>query len=130
MTPVVEELDRIQGVMEPVGYRLLVRIPNLAAQMKNWGNLYRPDETRALEEGAQLVGQVIAMGPDAYQDKAKFPTGPWCKVGDFVMMRAYAGTRFVVRTEEGEKSVYALINDDTVQGIVRGNKVEDIERPS
>ena len=122
VAPVVPESETIRGVLEPVGYRILVRIPNLEAQMKEWGNLHMPESTRALEEAAQLTAQVIAMGPDAYKDEKKFPTGAWCKVGDDIIMRAYSGTRFDVRG-----TLYALINDDTVQGVVRGDA--KIERP-
>ena len=122
------EIDRVQGVLEPTGYRLLLRIPNLEAQMKQWANLVMPDETRALEEFAQLTGQVVAMGPDAYEDKAKFPSGRWCEVGDYVIIRAYAGTRLVLRAKDGTKTTYCLINDDTVQGVVRGDPTQ-IERP-
>jgi co-chaperonin GroES (HSP10) len=118
----IPEADSIQGVLEPTGFRLLVRIPDLEAQMKGWSDLYMPDETRRLEESAQLTAQVIAIGPDAYQDATKFPTGPWCKVGDYIVMRAYAGTRFTIR-----RTLYCLINDDTVQGVVRGDHKE-IER--
>lgn len=126
MTPVVEpELDRVQGVLEPAGYRILIRIPNLPEQMRKNANLIMPEETRKLEEFAQLTGQVIALGPLAYKD-AKFGE-PWCKPGDFVLIRAYAGTRFVMRGEDGKTSVYALINDDTVEGVVRGDHGE-IER--
>lgn len=118
------QTDAIQGVLEPAGYRLLVRIPNLEAQMRQWGNLRMPDETRALEEAAQLTAQVIAMGPDAYQDTTKFPHGPWCQVGDFIVMRAYTGTRLLI-----QKTEYRLINDDSVQAVVRGDPAE-IERAS
>ena len=126
MTPSIADIpeaDSIQGVLEPAGYRLLVRVPDLQAQMKGWGNLYMPDERRALEETAQLVAQVVALGPDAYKDDTKFPNGPWCKTGDFIVMRAYTGTRFMIR-----KTEYRLINDDSVQGVVRGDPTA-IERP-
>lgn len=124
MTPVAEpELDRVQGVLEPAGYRILVRIPNLPGQMKKSAGLVMPEETRKLEEFAQLTGQVIALGPLAYSDKQKFGE-PWCKPGDFVMMRAYAGTRFTMRSDDGVETIYALINDDTVLGVVRGDHEE------
>lgn len=127
MTPAVEpELDRVQGVLEPAGYRILVRIPNLQAQLTKNAGLYMPEETRRLEEFAQLTAQVIALGPLAYKDREKFGE-PWCKPGDYVLMRAYAGTRFTMRGEDGRETVYALINDDTVQGVVRGD-YEEIER--
>jgi co-chaperonin GroES (HSP10) len=56
---------------------------------------------------------VVKQGPDCYKDTAKFPTGPWCKEGDFVLVRAYSGTRFKIHNRE-----FRLINDDTVEGVV------------
>ena len=53
------------------------------------------------------------MGPDAYKDKEKFPTGPWCKRGDFVIFRSYSGTRFKIHSHE-----FRIINDDTVEAVV------------
>lgn len=123
------EIDRIQGALEPAGFRILVRIPDLPGQMKRSAGLIMPEETRQLEEFAQVVAQVIALGPLAYRDRKRFGffRRPWCKPGDFVMMRSYSGTRFSMRGENGKDVIYALINDDTVQGVVRGD-YEDIER--
>jgi hypothetical protein len=72
---------------------------------------------------------VIAVGPLAFRDRKRFGfwRRPWCKPGDYVMMRSYAGTRFAMRNDEGQDVVYALINDDTIQGVVRGD-YEEIER--
>jgi len=123
VVPAVPESESIQGVIEPTGYRILVRIPDLEAQMKRWANLVMPESTRSIEEAAQVVAQVMSLGPDAYLDKVKFPSGPWCKKGDVIVMRAYSGTRMVVKGH-----MYALINDDSVQGVVCGDPT-DIERP-
>ena len=62
---------------------------------------------------ASIFGYVVAMGEDAYQDKAKFPNGPWCKIGDWVIFRSYSGTRLKVEDQE-----FRLINDDTVEAVV------------
>ena len=59
------------------------------------------------------MGAVIDMGSEAYSDKDRFPNGPWCKVGDFVMFRPNTGTRFKVNGAE-----YRLMNDDSVQAVV------------
>lgn len=99
------------SVVRPTGYRILVKIPRLDARMQS--GLYRPDSSRSLEETASLLGEVLAVGGTAYLDAEKFPTGPWCEVGDTVMMRAYSGTRFKIDGEE-----YRLINDDTVEAVV------------
>lgn len=111
--PVVPENDQIDGVLRPSGYRILVRVlpPDEAAERWKESKLYMPDEIRDREWAAQIWGYVVELGPDAYQDKAKFPSGPWCKKGDAILMRPYSGTRFMVRDQ-----LYALINDDTVQG--------------
>src|SRR5262245_66537590 len=102
------EADQALEVLQPTGYRILVRIPHLDSKMKS--GLYRPDSSRALEETASVLGEVIALGEAAYADPEKFPSGPWCQAGDMIMMRAYSGTRFRVDDQE-----YRLINDDTVE---------------
>jgi len=76
--------------------------------------VYIPEERRSAEETASIVGFVIKMGDLCYQDESKFPTGPWCKEGDWVMFRAYSGTRFKVHSAE-----FRLINDDTVEAVVQ-----------
>lgn len=53
------------------------------------------------------------MGAQAYSDKDRFPTGPWCEVGDYVMFRANTGTRFKVNRQE-----YRLMNDDSIEAVV------------
>lgn len=98
-------------VPKPVGYHLLVAIPSVLEKTK--GGILRPDMLRKQEETASIVGRVIEKGPDAYSDKARYPSGPWCEVGDFVLFRSYSGTRIRVDGQE-----FRLINDDTVEGVV------------
>lgn len=113
MSPVREVgVDNVLDILEPTGYRILVRVPKLDAQMKS--GLYRPDSSRSLEETASILGEVLAVGHMAYVDGEKFPDGPWCMPGDTIMMRAYSGTRFKIDDQE-----YRLINDDTVEAIVK-----------
>jgi co-chaperonin GroES (HSP10) len=57
---------------------------------------------------------VVKMGPDAYQDKTRFPTGPSCKVGDFVIVRPNSGTRLKIHGRE-----FRIINDDSVEAVVQ-----------
>jgi co-chaperonin GroES (HSP10) len=66
------------------------------------------------EEQTTSVLFVVKVGPDAYKDSAKFPGGPWCKPGDFVMTRTYTGTRFKMYGKE-----MRLINDDQIEGVVQ-----------
>lgn len=106
MTETINAVD----ILRPSGYRLLVRVPPLEEMTK--GGIVRPASTRAVEESATQLGEVLAMGPAAYGDAEKFPDGPWCQVGDVIFMRQYSGTRFKIGGQE-----YRLINDDTVEGV-------------
>ena len=96
---------------EPKGYKLLIAIPEV--EEKTESGVYMPDNLTKLEQTASIVGLVVEAGPDAYMDKDKFPSGPYCKKGDFVVFRSYSGTRFTVQKEE-----FRLINDDTVEAVV------------
>jgi len=66
-----------------------------------------------VEEQTTVVLFVAALGPDAYKDEKRFPSGPWCQKGDFVVVRAYAGTRLKIHGTE-----WRLINDDSVEAVV------------
>jgi len=117
--------EDIKGVLEPTGYRLLVCVPPRPEQGR--GGLYEVEERRRAMETASLVGQVVSLGPDAYKDPKRFPDGhPWCKPGDFIVMRAYSGTAF---RRAGCPFEYRLINDDTVEAVIRGDDPTEIERP-
>lgn len=103
----------------PTGYRILIAVPEVEEKTK--GGIIRPDVLKTKEETASIVGQVLKMGPDCYSDSDRFPDGPYCKCGDWVMFRAYSGTRFKVDGKE-----FRLINDDVVEAIV--DKPDGIER--
>ena len=107
------ELDEetTRKLPEPKGYKLLIAIPKL--EEKTQGGVIIPDKLKGLEQTASIVGLVIALGEAAYKDAEKFPDGPYCKEGDFVIFRSYSGTRFKLRGEE-----FRLINDDTVEAVV------------
>lgn len=106
-----DEGARARQLPKPVGYHMLVAIPESDATFEN--GLLKADQTRQLEEVATVVGFVVAMGPDCYADKVKFPTGAWCKEGDFVLIRAYSGTRFKIHGKE-----WRMLNDDSIEGVV------------
>lgn len=104
----VEELDRLMP--KPQGYKLLVALP--AKEETTEGGIVLASETAERERISSIVGRVIDMGPDAYAGE-RFPNGPYCEIGDWIIMRAYAGTRLKFRGEE-----YRLINDDSVDAVV------------
>lgn len=106
------ELDKLaKELPEPKGYRILIALPEI--QEKTAGGIIRPDDLRKKEETASMIGLVLDMGPDCYSDRDRFPSGAYCKRGDYVIFRSYSGTRFKIRGRE-----YRLINDDTIEGVV------------
>jgi len=106
---------------EPKGYRLLIAIPKKEETFKD-SQIVIAESVRQREEIASIVGLVVKLGPQAYQDPDKFPDGPWCKEGDFIIMRSYSGTRFKVSTPQGDQEL-RLINDDTVEAVVADPRV-------
>ena len=95
----------------PAGYKMLVALPDIEETYES--GLIKADTTMQAEEVTTVVAFVLEMGPDCYKDVNKFPTGPWCKQGDFVILRAYSGTRIKVHGKE-----FRLINDDSVEAVV------------
>ena len=80
---------------------------------KTEGGIIKAKQTMQLEELGSIVGFVMSLGPDAYADKKRFPNGPYCKEGDFIIMRSYSGTRIKIHGKE-----FRLINDDSVEAVV------------
>jgi len=107
-----EAEDRARQLPEPKGYRILCAIPE--AEEKFDSGIIKSDETRRHDELLSTVLFVVAMGSDCYADKTRFPTGPWCQKGDFVLVRPNAGTRIVIHDRE-----FRLINDDSVEAVVQ-----------
>lgn len=108
---VVTEEEMEAQLPKPVGYMILVALPKVEEAYDS--GIIKADRTRHEEYILSSMGAVIDMGDQAYADKDRFPTGPWCKVGDFVMFRPNTGTRFKVNGAE-----YRLMNDDSVQATV------------
>jgi co-chaperonin GroES (HSP10) len=106
--------DKAKQLPRPTGYRILCAIPEAEKQFEGSEiGLVKADETMRNEETLTTVLFVVDMGPDCYKDATKFPTGSWCKQGDFILVRPYAGSRLVIHGRE-----FRIINDDTVEGIV------------
>jgi co-chaperonin GroES (HSP10) len=96
---------------KPSGYRILCAIPEIEKEFES--GIVKADETVRYDELLTTVLFVVDMGPDCYSDKDRFPTGAWCKKGDFVLVRPNAGTRLVIHGRE-----FRIINDDSVEGVV------------
>jgi co-chaperonin GroES (HSP10) len=93
------------------GYRILCAVPSVDEKYES--GIIKAGATKHIEEHSTVVLFVIKLGDMAYQDKDRFPTGPWCKEGDFVITRAYSGTRIKIHGKE-----FRIINDDTVEAVV------------
>ena len=106
--------ERGKSLPEPTGWRILCMVPDVSDKLEGTDlDLIKATASLRQEEHATTVLFVVKMGPQAYQDKDKFGETPWCKQGDFVLVRAYSGTRFKVYGKE-----FRMINDDQVEGIV------------
>ena len=102
-----------QQIPKPSGYRLLVAIPEIKETYGDSGIVKAATEIKN-EEISTMVVRVIDMGPDAYKDEKRFPNGPYCQIGDYVLIRAYSGTRFKIHGKE----LFRVINDDSVEAVV------------
>jgi|TARA_E500000318_G_C3556004_1_gene211153 co-chaperonin GroES (HSP10) len=104
-------------IPKPVGYRMLVR--PYSGPKKTKGGIIYTDATQETIQMTTVVGLVVSLGDLCYKDKDKFPNGPWCKEGEFVIYGRYAGARF--KTKYGE---HRILNDDEI--IAKINQPEDI----
>lgn len=105
-------VDKAKQLPEPKGFRILCAVPQVEDEYE--GGIIKADDTKRVEELTTVVLFVVKLGDTAYKDEARFPTGPWCKEGDFVLTRPYSGTRVVIHGRE-----FRLINDDTVEAVVQ-----------
>ena len=104
-----KELDAL--IPKPVGYRLLIALPNVEETFG--GEIVKATKTLRDDYVLSIIGIVLDMGDQAYADESRFPTGPWCKQGDYVLFRANTGTRFKIGNQE-----YRLMNDDSIEAVV------------
>ena len=95
----------------PSGYRILCAIPEADKEYES--GIAKADVTLRNEEVLTTVLFVVAVGPEAYKDTNKFPSGPWCKEGDFILVRPNSGSRLLIHGRE-----FRLINDDSVEAVV------------
>lgn len=109
--PEVPIEERAKQLPDPSGYRILCGVPEVEDQTE--GGIFKADMTKQYEELTTPVLFVIKMGPDAFKDEKRFPSGPWCKEGDFILTRPMAGSRVKIHGRE-----FRIINDDSVEAVV------------
>jgi len=115
--------EKAKQVPDPATYHLLCMLPKADEEMGDSKILYKTASMMAAEELLSPVLFVAKIGPDAFKDPARFPSGPSCKVGDFVLVRPNTGTRMKIHGTE-----WRLINDDSVQAVVQDPR--GIQRPT
>jgi len=111
-TPLPETPElKAKMIPKPATYHLLCALPEANSSYES--GIAKADQTMRFEEVLSPVLFVVSMGPDAYSDKTRFPSGPSCKVGDFVLVRPNSGTRVKIHGRE-----LRIINDDSVEAVV------------
>lgn len=106
------EAEKAKQLPTPAGYRILCAIPEADDTYEN--GIAKSDLTIKNDEVLTTVLFVVSLGSDCYKDKERFPNGPYCKEGDFILVRPNAGTRLVIHGRE-----FRIINDDSVEAVVQ-----------
>ena len=104
--------EETEKLPKPTGWRILV-LP-FKMKEKTKGGILMGQETLERQQLAAQCANVLAVGPDAYKDRDRYPQGPWCKVGDWIIFARYAGSR--IRIEGGE---VRLLNDDEILATIK-----------
>jgi co-chaperonin GroES (HSP10) len=110
------EEEQEANIPHPVGYKVLIALVPVEETFDE-SAILKANKTVRDEYILSTAGMVLELGPQAYADKERYPTGPWCKPGDYVMFRANTGTRFKIGKQE-----YRLMNDDSVEATVPNPK--------
>jgi co-chaperonin GroES (HSP10) len=103
--------EKAKQLPEPATYHLLCILPESDEQYES--GILKADKTRNFEELLSPVLFVLKVGPDAFKDEKRFPSGPSCKEGDFIIVRPNTGTRMKIHGRE-----LRLINDDSVEATI------------
>lgn len=104
--------EKAKQIPDPVSFHLLCVLPDAEEEYES--GLVKASQTMHFEEVLSPVLFVVKMGPDAYKDEKRFPSGPSCKTGDFVLVRPNTGTRIKIHGKE-----FRIINDDSVEAVVQ-----------
>ena len=106
------DAEKARQLPDPKTYHLLCALPKADTEYES--GLLKAGQTMHYEEVLSPVLWVVKMGPDCYKDPLRFPSGPSCKVGDFVLVRPNTGTRIRIHGQE-----FRLLNDDSVEATVQ-----------
>jgi len=104
--------DKAKQLPDPVRFQILTVLPEIDEEYES--GIVKSSQSIHYEEVLSPVLFVVKLGPDAYKDATRFPSGPSCKVGDFVIVRPNTGTRLKIHGKE-----FRIINDDSVEAVVQ-----------
>jgi co-chaperonin GroES (HSP10) len=104
--------EKARQMPDPVSYYILTVLPDIDEEYES--GILKAGKTIHYEELLSPVLFVVKLGPDAYRDEKKFPSGPLCKAGDFIIVRPNTGTRIKIHGKE-----FRLIHDDCVEAVVQ-----------
>lgn len=104
--------EKASQLPTPMGYKILCAIPEIEQKFES--GIIKAESTVKNEEIMATVLFVVKMGADCYKDESRFPSGPYCKEGDFVVVKPLAGVRLNIHGRQ-----FRLINDDSVEGVVQ-----------
>lgn len=104
--------EKAKQIPDPATFHILCVLPD--AEEEYDSGLIKASQTMHFEEVLSPVLFVVKLGPDAYKDEKRFPSGPSCKEGDFVLVRPNTGTRIKIHGKE-----FRIINDDSVEAVVQ-----------
>jgi len=104
--------EKARQMPDPASYHLLTVLPDIDEEYES--GILKAGKTIHYEELLSPVLFVVKLGPDAYRDEKKFPSGPLCKEGDFIIVRPNTGTRIKIHGKE-----FRLIHDDCVEAVVQ-----------
>ena len=110
-TPQEKDEKLASQLPTPKGFKVLIGLPKIEDTYES--GIVKSDKVIRDDTVAAVIGFVIETGPEAYKDPVKFPSGPRCKKGDFILMRAYSGTRFKLHGVE-----FRLLDDDCIDAVV------------
>lgn len=117
-----EPIEKARQVPDPATYHILCMLPKAEEEFSETGIL-KSAKAMHYEELLSPVLFVAKIGPDAFKDKKRFPSGASCKIGDFIITRPNTGTRMKIHGTE-----WRLINDDSVEAVVQDPR--GIQRPN
>ena len=106
--------DKAKQLPDPRTFHILCVVPEAMQEYaESEVGLIKSNQAMHFEEVLTPVLFVVKLGPDCYKDTTRFPSGPSCKEGDFVIVRPNSGTRLKIHGRE-----FRIINDDSVEAVV------------